>query len=289
MSKTGKVHTTAKKKAKRERRAPPTPTQAAQRFADLIAQAAPTPQTPKEMLEDWFSEKGVKWRSLSDFLSGRSKNFSKPELLAQFVNELTGKTHDPLEFVNAPGVRNFVADFWIGNHASDFLRSVRGSYVCHRPSVDDILEKPAESNTPDIHELELKTHGDSQPATFVYQSTTANGDPLGAWEGYAVGRDRYIFLCGFCRDAVDVAYFILTPHPKRDYMDRILVGTQSLLLPYPQPKDDKHAVSRHIVAIRKEADTARARGVADQWIETKREKSKGLVVALGGPADPIKR
>lgn len=275
----------AKVKAKaprRPRRLPSAPSPGAQRFLDVMASTGITGRALREELEVWCEKKDLKWRSIADYLSGASREFSRPDLLAEFARERTGKTQDPQQFTSPLGVRNFAADFLAKNVASTFLGAVRGTYVCVRPGTHVLAgTPPSRSGTIDEHELELLYHGDSQPGTFTY-TTTANGVPQGSWNGYAVTKFPYIFLSGFCVEGEDASYFLLRPHPSGDYSTKMLVGIQSLLLSHPRPGDAKHAVSRHIVAIKNEfAASKETLAAANQWIKQNRETSGGLLVNLG--------
>jgi hypothetical protein len=269
---------------RRPRRLPNGPSPGAQRFLDAMTPRATTIHAIRAQLEPWLKNKGINWRSVGEYLSGKAPHCSHDALLAEFVREQTGEKHDPREFKNLSGVRNFAGEFCARNVAStSLLRAVCGKYVCLRPGID-VLNGAALSFGPEDekHKLELLDHGDFQPGTFSYKSTTAAGDDLGEWAGYAVTKVPYIFLCGFCVDGEDASYFLLRQHPAIAYSAKMLVGIQSLLLPHPQPRDAKHAVSRHIVAIKKEfTASAEAREAARQWIQTNLQKSGGLLVDLG--------
>lgn len=252
---------------------------AAQHFWDLVSPTWPTLAALKPVLEPWLLSKGVSWRLAGEFLTGLEPDFSQPQLLADFIGQKIGGVRPVSEFVNY--VPNFPAEFSAKSFASTFLRSVVGRYHCFRPKFDVLQSRKvfSFSDDDDKHELELLDHGDSQPGTFTYQSRSAGGEDRGAWRGYAVAKIPHIFLCGFCRDGNDAAFFLLTPHPQ-EYSGKMLVGIQSLLVSHPNRGNVNHAVSRHIVAIKSEHATAETRAAAQQWIQTKQKESGGLVVDL---------
>jgi hypothetical protein len=250
------------------------PSVAAEHFLAIVGPRWGSIRLLKVALEPWLKSNGIKWRIAADFFSGIRHDFPGPQLLAQFISDQLGQTHHYREFTHVPGIRNFPAEF-AGNHlAGDILRFVSGAYQCFRPAItlskDEIFRR---GERDDKHELRLADHGDSRPGTFRYSSTDADGITLGAWEGCAVARMTYIFLCGYCLKGEDVAYFILRPHPDKEYSEKILVGMQSLLLLNPPPR----AVSRPIAAVKIISSTMETLTAADQWIEANRRAGEALI------------
>jgi hypothetical protein len=223
----------------------------------------------------------MKWRSVGEFLSGKITEFPEPKLLAELATERTQQLHDYREFTNL-GAPNYLVDFCTKN-ISGLIQSVRGKYRCIRPVTNMLTGEEQLGRDPsgDYHILELLNHGDYQPGSFKYKTYRPDNTPRGSWEGYVVSRNPYVFLSGFCMEGLDVSYFLLRPHPEKHLADKMLVGMQSLILPHPTPRDDKHGVSRQIVAIREAVCTDKMIDVAYDWIRRFRDPvAGGLAVNL---------
>jgi len=169
-------------------------------------------------------------------------------------------------------------------NVSGVIQAVRGKYRCVRPVTNMLTgeEQLGRDTSGDYHTLDLRYHGDYQPGSFKYKTYKENHDPRGSWEGYVVSRAPYVFLFGFCVQGLDASYFLLRPHPNKDLSDKMLVGVQSLVLSHPKPNDEKHGVSRQIVAIKEASCNVDMINVAYEWIaQCRHPVAGGLVVNLG--------
>jgi hypothetical protein len=303
MSEKGSAAQAGNKQVPKKKRGPKTPlpprSAVAQRFLDIVDPYFPGTRNRDAALKTWFekadpawkSKAPQRWRHLSEFLSGREPRFDRPDLLARYATSLTGQLHHEQEFQAARASRNYAGDFAAQNGASAILEQLAGPYLCLRPSTTLSNGQPFKLDAKaSAHLLDLRSHGNFQPGSFSYSTTAADGKSLGSWEGYAVANKREdIFLFGLCAEGEDASYFLLRQHPNKDFSKKLLVGIQSLLLPHPDENDPKHAVSRPIVAIRREFESPETKTAAINWINQNLSQSTMLLVGLPDTAAPKTR
>lgn len=271
---------------KRAPRVPRTPSYAAQYFIDEAGLAFQYDEDARDAaLKSFLEEKGLPWRPLGAFLTGVEGEYPRPDVLALFLQEKTGERFHPNQFRNERRVENYFADFCRLNATTRFLKSAEGKYECFRVGWEEFATdsyKPA--NQLDRHALEIFFNGPFQPSTFTYvTSKRDSGERKGAWRGYAIAHETYAFFFGLCDQGQDASYFMFAPHPA-PYATEILVGIQSLFIPQL-----KHAVSRHIVAIRSQfAAKLEHRAAASNWINLNRKSWVGLAVEFPTPPVPDK-